>query len=97
MSTFQRIDIIVNNAGVVITNDFADLTLADLDTCLGVHVRGAFLVSQAAWPYLAKAGYGRILNVGSGTAFCSATAGTRRMTRPRAGWPAGTRHGRRRA
>jgi NAD(P)-dependent dehydrogenase (short-subunit alcohol dehydrogenase family) len=63
ISTFQRIDIIVNNAGVVITNDFADLTLADLDTCLGVHVRGAFLVSQAAWPYLAKAGYGRILNV----------------------------------
>jgi len=35
-STFHRIDIIVNNAGVVITNDFADLTLADLDTCLGV-------------------------------------------------------------
>jgi NAD(P)-dependent dehydrogenase (short-subunit alcohol dehydrogenase family) len=60
---FGRIDIIINNAGVVITNDFADLTVADLDRCLNVHVKGAFLVSQAAWRYMRAERYGRILNV----------------------------------
>jgi NAD(P)-dependent dehydrogenase (short-subunit alcohol dehydrogenase family) len=60
---FGKIDGVINNAGVVITNDFADLTLDELDKCLSVHVRGPFLVAQAAWPYMAKAGYGRILNI----------------------------------
>ena len=41
---FGGIDIVINNAGVVITNDFADLTLDDLDACFGVHVRGSFLM-----------------------------------------------------
>jgi NAD(P)-dependent dehydrogenase (short-subunit alcohol dehydrogenase family) len=63
VQTFGGVDIVINNAGVVITNDFADLTLDDLDTCLGVHVRGSFLVAQSAWAHMAKAGYGRILNV----------------------------------
>jgi NAD(P)-dependent dehydrogenase (short-subunit alcohol dehydrogenase family) len=63
VQSFGGVDIVINNAGVVITNDFADLTLADLDACLGVHVRGSFLVAQAAWAHMSKAGYGRILNV----------------------------------
>lgn len=60
---FGRIDIVINNAGVVITADFLDLTPADIDKSFAVHVRGSFLVAQAAWSHMAKAGYGRILNV----------------------------------
>lgn len=60
---FGRIDIVINNAGVVITAPFAELTPADIDRCFGVHVRGAFLVSRASWTHMTKAGYGRILNV----------------------------------
>lgn len=63
IGNFGRVDIVINNAGVVITALFADLTPADIDKSFGVHVRGSFLVSQAAWPHMAKAGYGRILNV----------------------------------
>jgi NAD(P)-dependent dehydrogenase (short-subunit alcohol dehydrogenase family) len=63
ISSFGQIDIVINNAGVVITAPFADLTSADIDRCFGVHVRGSFLVSHAAWPHMTKAGHGRILNV----------------------------------
>jgi NAD(P)-dependent dehydrogenase (short-subunit alcohol dehydrogenase family) len=63
IGSFGRIDIVINNAGVVITRLFADLTPADIDKSLGVHVRGSFLISQAAWPHMTQAGYGRILNV----------------------------------
>jgi NAD(P)-dependent dehydrogenase (short-subunit alcohol dehydrogenase family) len=60
---FGQIDAIINNAGVVITGDFMDLSVDDLDKSFAVHVRGSFLVARAAWPYMTKAGYGRILNV----------------------------------
>jgi len=63
ISSFGQIDIVINNAGVVITAPFADLTPADIDRCFGVHVRGSFLVSHAAWPHMTKAGRGRILNI----------------------------------
>jgi NAD(P)-dependent dehydrogenase (short-subunit alcohol dehydrogenase family) len=63
LDNFGRIDIVINNAGVVITADFLDLTPADIDKSFAVHVRGSFLVAQAAWSHMAKAGYGRILNV----------------------------------
>lgn len=63
VENFGGIDIVINNAGVVITNSFTELSVADLDKCFGVHVRGSFLVSQAAWPHMKAASYGRILNV----------------------------------
>lgn len=63
VSEFGGIDIVINNAGVVITNSFAELTLDDLTKSYAVHVGGAFLVSKAAWGHMAGQGYGRILNV----------------------------------
>lgn len=63
IDNFGRIDIVINNAGVVITALFADLAPSDIDKSFGVHVRGSFLISQAAWPHMTKNGYGRILNV----------------------------------
>ena len=60
---FGRVDIVVNNAGVVITRPFPELTVADLTACYDVHVKGAFQVSQRAWRPMAEQGGGRILNV----------------------------------
>src|SRR5260370_16273165 len=60
---FNGLDIVINNAGIVITRDFADLTVDELDKGHAVHVRGPFLVCKAAWPYLTKSGRGRVLNV----------------------------------
>ena len=60
---FGRIDIVVNNAGVVITAPFENLTAQDLATVHAVHVRGSFNVAWAAWPHLVAQDYGRIVNV----------------------------------
>jgi len=62
-AAFGRVDIVVNNAGIVVTGPIATTGVGDLEACLGVHVKGPFLIVRAAWPYLCEAGYGRILNV----------------------------------
>jgi NAD(P)-dependent dehydrogenase (short-subunit alcohol dehydrogenase family) len=62
---YGRMDIIINNAGIVIHGDFASLTSQDLQAALGVHVAGAFHVTNAAWPTMQAQQYGRVLNVGS--------------------------------
>ena len=48
VSAFGRIDVLVNNAGVIDSADFLDLELAEFDRVLGVNLRGAFMVAQAA-------------------------------------------------
>jgi len=63
LRAFNGLDIVINNAGVVITGEFGALTVDELDKCHAVHVRGPFLVCRAAWPHLAKSGRGRVLNV----------------------------------
>jgi NAD(P)-dependent dehydrogenase (short-subunit alcohol dehydrogenase family) len=63
VDNFGRVDGIINNAGVVITAPFPELTVADFLASWQVHVIGAFLVSQNAWPVMQRQGGGRILNV----------------------------------
>ena len=57
--------ILVNNAGAIAPAMFAKMTKENFDFVLGVHVGGTFVVSQAALPYLADDGTGRIINVTS--------------------------------
>ena len=47
LSRFGRIDVLVNNAGIIIKGGALDLSLQDFDKVLSVNLRGAFLVSQA--------------------------------------------------
>jgi NAD(P)-dependent dehydrogenase (short-subunit alcohol dehydrogenase family) len=63
LNAFGRIDIVINNAGVVITEEFETLTVEALTASYDVHVKGAFLVSQRAWRPMREQGGGRILNV----------------------------------
>jgi NAD(P)-dependent dehydrogenase (short-subunit alcohol dehydrogenase family) len=63
LSVFGRLDIVVNNAGVIVTGSVEELTLADVNRCFGVHVGGAFNMSRAAWPHFRSGGHGRILNM----------------------------------
>ena len=62
---FQRIDILVNCAGVLKTVPFLELTCEEWDRQLGTNVRGAFLVSQAAARHMAGRRSGRIINIAS--------------------------------
>jgi NAD(P)-dependent dehydrogenase (short-subunit alcohol dehydrogenase family) len=85
-----RIDIVINNAGVLRAVDFADMTAEIFDFVLGVNLRATFLVSQAAWPHMLKQNYGRILSTTSNsgllgtagsTAYAAAKAGVWGLTR----------------
>lgn len=62
---FKRLDIVVNNAGIVVWSDFPETTLDDLNRHLAVHVAGSFNVSRAAWPRMVSQHYGRIVNTTS--------------------------------
>jgi len=61
MDTFGRVDIVVNNAGILRDASFAKMTEEDWDQIYRVHLLGSFRVTRAAWPHMRSAGYGRII------------------------------------
>ncbi|MGF7237875.1 MAG: SDR family NAD(P)-dependent oxidoreductase [Frankia sp.] len=58
---YGRIDVLVHNAGIVRPAPLTEMTYEDFDAVLDVHLRGAFHVVRAAFPVMAKAGYGRVV------------------------------------
>ncbi|MGI5492300.1 SDR family oxidoreductase [Microtetraspora malaysiensis] len=62
---FGRIDVVVNNAGILRDKSFGKMSVEDFDAVIAVHVRGAFLVSRAAFPHMKEQEYGRIVNTSS--------------------------------
>lgn len=57
--------VLVNNAGVIRDNMLFKMTVDDWDTVLGVHLRGAFLMSKACQKYMVDQRWGRIVNLSS--------------------------------
>lgn len=62
---FGRIDIIINNAGILRDKSFKRMSDQDWDLIMTVHVKGAYSVTKAAWPIMLEQGFGRIVNVSS--------------------------------
>jgi 3-oxoacyl-[acyl-carrier protein] reductase len=60
--------VLVNNAGVLRDNLLFKMTDADWDTVMGVHLRGAFLVTQATQKHMVEQNWGRIVNLSSTSA-----------------------------
>jgi len=60
--------ILVNNAGIIRDNLLFKMTVDDWDAVLGVHLRGAFLMSRAVQKHQVEAGWGRIVNLSSSSA-----------------------------
>jgi NAD(P)-dependent dehydrogenase (short-subunit alcohol dehydrogenase family) len=58
---FGGIDVLIHNAGNVRAASLKEMTQADFDAVLDVHLRGAFHVVRPAFPLMCKAGYGRIV------------------------------------
>lgn len=65
---YGQLDVLVNNAGVIRDNMLFKMSDDDWDTVMNVHLKGAFLCSQAAQKYMVKRGYGRIVNLSSTSA-----------------------------
>ncbi len=61
LDNFGRIDILIHNAGIVRRGSLKELSYADFELVLDVHLRGAFHVVRPAFPLMCKAGYGRIV------------------------------------
>lgn len=65
LARFGRIDALVNNAGITAPKPFTDLTEADWDLTIGVHLKGAFNWSHVTAPAMLAAGWGRIICISS--------------------------------
>lgn len=67
VSTFGRIDILVNNAALVPHIAWEDITFEEWRRVMSVNLDGLFLMTRAVGDEMAKAGYGRIVNIASNT------------------------------
>ncbi|HEX7095912.1 MAG TPA: SDR family oxidoreductase [Acidimicrobiales bacterium] len=61
IEAFGRVDIVINNAGILRDKAFHNLTPELLDPVIDVHLKGAFHVTRAAWPHLREQAYGRVV------------------------------------
>jgi NAD(P)-dependent dehydrogenase (short-subunit alcohol dehydrogenase family) len=67
VDSFGKIDILINNAGILRDKSLLKMTIEDWDLVIAVHLAGTFFCTKAAMPVMRENSYGRIL------ATCSAT------------------------
>ncbi len=60
-----HIDVVVNNAGILIASTVENLREEQWDAVMDVNAKGTFLVTQALLPQMRERGYGRIVNIAS--------------------------------
>jgi NAD(P)-dependent dehydrogenase (short-subunit alcohol dehydrogenase family) len=65
VDTFGRIDIVINNAGILRDKTFHNMTPELLNPVIDVHLKGAFNVTRPAWIHMREQGYGRIVSTSS--------------------------------
>ncbi len=65
LEKFNRIDILVNNAAVLLPGTAESLSEEDFDQTFNINVRGLWMLSRAVLPHMRAAGGGSIINIGS--------------------------------
>jgi NAD(P)-dependent dehydrogenase (short-subunit alcohol dehydrogenase family) len=69
IARWERIDILFNNAGVLLVKSIEDMTSEEWDRVMSVNVKAAFLATKHAMPHMRRGGGGAILNTGSIASF----------------------------
>ncbi|MBM3730299.1 MAG: SDR family oxidoreductase [Actinobacteria bacterium] len=65
IDSFGRVDIVVNNAGILRDKSFHNMSPDLMNPVFDVHLKGAFHVTQPAWVLMREQGYGRIVSTSS--------------------------------
>jgi NAD(P)-dependent dehydrogenase (short-subunit alcohol dehydrogenase family) len=65
IDAFERVDIVINNAGILRDKSFHNMSPDLMNPVFDVHLKGAFHVTQPAWVRMREQGYGRIISTSS--------------------------------
>ncbi|PWR22688.1 SDR family oxidoreductase [Zavarzinia aquatilis] len=65
IDTYGKLDIVINNAGILRDKSFSKVELADFKLVIEVHLMGSVYVTKAAWPHLQANNYGRVVMTSS--------------------------------
>jgi cyclopentanol dehydrogenase len=80
VQTYGRLNVLVNNAGILFRSKIEDTTEADWDRIMAVNVKGVFLGTKCAIPAMRQAGGGSIVNISSTAGLVGSPAGTAAYT-----------------
>lgn len=69
MESLGKIDILINNAGIIRDRSFMKMSQEEWDTVLDVNLTGMFVTTKAVFPIMKEAGYGRIISASSINAY----------------------------
>ena len=90
MARLSSLDVLINNAGILIEKPLLETTLHDFDRLIGVNLKGVFIVGREALRIMVRQGSGRVINTASELAYlgrencsvyCASKGGVISMTR----------------
>ena len=81
---FGKIDILINNAGILRRTRFGEISEEEWDLVVAVNMKGVFLCSQAVYGIMKERGYGRIVNFSSSAGRSVSTLGGAHYTATKA-------------
>jgi cyclopentanol dehydrogenase len=80
VQTYGKLDVLVNNAGILMRAKIEETSEADWDRIMAVNVKGVFLGTKAAIPAMRAAGGGSIVNISSTAGLVGSAGGTAAYT-----------------